>query len=378
MPKKPSLSAYELARLQRIRENQQELAKIGMGHAKITNFADKPKSPKRRRTLGGGTGRKRKAAASPAPLRRSSRQAGEVARYSGLTDEDMAKLVARSMRPTRQRSEIRVRDPPTAEQLARLASAKDWLDDFAEFLVKVPHGSNGNVISNSNQGRVMRQVQLLVSGEGVDYLHWPKDVVFRQNQPVTLEEDMLNLWEEAKKYEIQYGEDKGHGWLLAHPITKLACYQVYCIQRDEEASASSSSSSSSSSASSSSSSSSSSAVVATAAASAATKPPTPQTMGKKKKSKQPNPAKTTAAVAKAASETTRTSAARTSAAASPDNASLFKVGDHVEVKWAGKAWYPATVEKIMPNGDLDCKFAGEELGYAKASWVRGGWVKHVE
>jgi len=35
---------------------------------------------------------------------------------------------------------------------------------------------------------------------------------------------------EARDYESMYGKDKGHGWLLKHPIEKLKLFQEYYNQ----------------------------------------------------------------------------------------------------------------------------------------------------
>ena len=51
--------------------------------------------------------------------------------------------------------------------------------------------------------------------------------------PITLQTDTLTLLEDAKMWEAEYGKDLGNGWLMNHPITKLACYQVHLSQEDD-------------------------------------------------------------------------------------------------------------------------------------------------
>ena len=59
----------------------------------------------------------------------------------------------------------------------------------------------------------------------IEYRHWPEGVVFMKGVPVTIHSNALALWQDAWDFEQEHGEDKGHGWLLLHPLTKLACYQ---------------------------------------------------------------------------------------------------------------------------------------------------------
>ena len=66
-----------------------------------------------------------------------------------------------------------------------------------------------------------------MSGEGVTYAYWPDGVVFRKGEPVTMQSDISAIIEDARDYEDQYGEDRGHGWLLNHPLRKLLFYQHY-------------------------------------------------------------------------------------------------------------------------------------------------------
>jgi len=80
--------------------------------------------------------------------------------------------------------------------------------------------------SADNTRSVMRQVRLLVRGEGITYIHWAEGVVFRENEPVTLDCDLDAIRADARRYESVYGKDKSHGWLLNHPITKLINYKA--------------------------------------------------------------------------------------------------------------------------------------------------------
>ena len=68
----------------------------------------------------------------------------------------------------------------------------------------------------------------LASGEGITYKHWPPGTVFYEGRCVDLSYDFNRMALEARNYENYYGKDKGHGWLLRHPIGKLKLYQEYC------------------------------------------------------------------------------------------------------------------------------------------------------
>ena len=65
----------------------------------------------------------------------------------------------------------------------------------------------------------------LVTGVGVDYHHWPAGVVFRKGEPVTLQDDLAEIKEEAKDFEAQHGRDLGNGWLLNHPLQKMILFR---------------------------------------------------------------------------------------------------------------------------------------------------------
>jgi len=72
---------------------------------------------------------------------------------------------------------------------------------------------------------VIRQVTKLVTGVGVEYHHWPAGVVFRKGEPVTLQDDLAQIKEDAKDFEAQHGRDLGNGWLLNHPLQKMILFR---------------------------------------------------------------------------------------------------------------------------------------------------------
>ena len=156
--------------------------------------------------------------------RRSPRLKGEtiaLALTYDLSDDEGPKR--RSQSSCRKRD--RVVDDLSDEQRAALpvSSLGAFLLAFEAWME--PDGEHP--VSEQNRRSVIRQVRKLVSGEGVTYSYWPDGVVFRKDEPVTMQSDISKIIDDARDYEGQYGEDRGHGWLLKHPLRKLLFYQHY-------------------------------------------------------------------------------------------------------------------------------------------------------
>lgn len=98
-----------------------------------------------------------------------------------------------------------------------------WLPGFQQWLLEVDGVSQANMLT------VMSKTRILVSGEGMSYNHWPEGVIFNPGVEVNLSMDFDAMLDQAKAHEERYGEDKGHGWLLRHPINKLRRYQSYVV-----------------------------------------------------------------------------------------------------------------------------------------------------
>ena len=75
------------------------------------------------------------------------------------------------------------------------------------------------LLSEKNLESTMRVVLNLVSGRGVTHKNKPGET-FRKNQPVVPTEDLEKLRDDAIEW-LPSDLDKGHGWALKHPITKL-------------------------------------------------------------------------------------------------------------------------------------------------------------
>jgi hypothetical protein len=107
-------------------------------------------------------------------------------------------------------------------------------EEFSQWLKLIHRGVKGDPISQSNYRCVMNRANDLISGSGVSYKNWPADILFHEGQTVTLETDFDDLLQKAKDHEKQYGEDKGHGWVLRHPIKKLKLFKEYVEQKRHE------------------------------------------------------------------------------------------------------------------------------------------------
>ena len=155
------------------------------------------------------------------PLRRSDRVQGVKAKVRIVPDDvPVTRVLA-------QKKKKHVGNQSESSQLTeqdrqRLRLSETWLDDMTDYLTEVEK------LSPQNLRSVMRQVEKLVSGSGVTYQHWAPGVVFRCK--VTLQHDFHELHTQAADFESRHGKDRGHGWLLSHPIKKLANYQLYLIE----------------------------------------------------------------------------------------------------------------------------------------------------
>ena len=83
-----------------------------------------------------------------------------------------------------------------------------WVQDMELYLKDVEH------LSHPNYRSVMRQVEKLVTGIGITYTHWEEDVYFHRKAPISLSDDMDNLYNEALEFEIEHGRDLGNGMCI--------------------------------------------------------------------------------------------------------------------------------------------------------------------
>jgi len=253
------LSSYEKARLAQIRENKLIMANIGITSAKKAirqAEADAKKAKRANAALKRAAALKRRreeaedddsdddsdsdnedktsSSSSTFNLRRSSRKRGAPPSHGVLTTKQIAEA-HRKRPPRKKRKRIKSQQLSdlTTSQNAVLDQAHDWLIAMAIFLSTHSHGSAGKTINATNLKRVLKQLRFLASGSGITYGRWDDNIIFHPF-PIDLNTDTLTLLEDAREYELEYGKDAGNGWLLKHPITKLACYQVHLSQPDED------------------------------------------------------------------------------------------------------------------------------------------------
>ena len=253
------LSNYEKARLERIRENQLVLAEIGLNSAakairraeadakiaRRANAALKRAALKRKREEerdddddydddDDDDNKDDTTSSSSNGLRRSSRKRGAPPSHGVLTTKQIAEA-QRKRPPRKKRKKIKSQQLSelTTSQNATLDKAQDWLTAMGTFLSTHGHGSTGNSITAVNLGRTLNKLSILASGAGLTYGHWGDGVVFHPF-PIDLHTDTLTLLEDAREWSLEHGKDLGNGWLMKHPITKLACYQVHLSQPDDD------------------------------------------------------------------------------------------------------------------------------------------------
>lgn len=98
-----------------------------------------------------------------------------------------------------------------------LSKEKDWMKDMEYYFSTIEGNSESNVY------RVMSTVKKLVAGHGV--IHPQTGASFMKNKPIHLGMDFEQILNEASAYVDTNGGDRGHGWLIEHPLRKLLVYQ---------------------------------------------------------------------------------------------------------------------------------------------------------
>jgi hypothetical protein len=109
---------------------------------------------------------------------------------------------------------------------SKLQNLPEWVESMATYLITEEH------LSIPNQRSVMRQVEKLAAGVGVEYKRWGSNV-FMQGTTVDLSMDFDDIHEQAKDFEVKHGKDLGNGWAIRHPIKKLANFQRYCLEEEK-------------------------------------------------------------------------------------------------------------------------------------------------
>ena len=252
------LSEYERLRQERIRKNEAYLASLGLL---------KPLKPVNKRP--NATPTKKKPTMPPAVERRSKRLKTRQQPPSEKKGEE--DLIMLSYRETDDRTLRAVKQSQPEEEVVEIANRnndddddsdrptrrsrpiaisihdsmvltedekqvlshidQNYLDKFREFLV------HHDKISVQNERNVMRQVTKLAHGEGIRYespkYGWPEGCYFLKGTKVTPLSDLVDLLQQAVDAENRWGQDRGNGWLLRHPLKKLLLFQQFCLQHPD-------------------------------------------------------------------------------------------------------------------------------------------------
>ena len=177
-------SQYEIERDERIKRNEAFMLSIGIDpHGGGYMKQNKKKAPPKPRLP-----RKK---VPESERRRSSRLQGGTAEPERLTYDEWSD----DERPRRSRGSggRRARKNRLVDLSEEQRAALDDfdMDDFEAWME--PDGEHP--ISDDNRRQVIRQVTKLVSGEGVHYASpaygWPDDVIFRKDEPVTMQSDAV-------------------------------------------------------------------------------------------------------------------------------------------------------------------------------------------
>ena len=238
----PSLSAYELQRLQNIKDNQLKLQALGLEAVakEVREMVSTPEKASIDPAVRAARIQERAArlVEAQANRRASSRLTGERAapvryadEYDAAAEAEEAALYRRSRKRARAAGGGRgsrgggANDAALGpEERAALAEAYEeaegWLEEMRRFFT--------DKLSEANLRNVMKQATALATGAGIP--HTRKSNWFRRGEPVTLDEDLVELRAAANKFLLPE-DDPGHGWRLDHPIGKMGIFQAYLHAR---------------------------------------------------------------------------------------------------------------------------------------------------
>ncbi|GAX13674.1 hypothetical protein FisN_14Lh310 [Fistulifera solaris] len=191
-------NTYEEKRAANIRYNQEHLKAKGLDQVSFALLKKKAVLPRKRSVV------KEK---SPVVVRRSTRQSKTPEPFQMLNDDDDHRNVDHdiSRAKTKKRRIVHNTTALTAEQRQQLRQEVAWMDDLEDYL------HTQEQLSTQNLKSVMRQVEKLVSGEGITYSQWDEGVYFAKNSRVQLSDDFDALYEQAVQFEDEYGRDRGNG-----------------------------------------------------------------------------------------------------------------------------------------------------------------------
>ena len=113
----------------------------------------------------------------------------------------------------------------TCAMLALESASGEWIGGMRRYLAAR--------VSDANLRSVMRVVERLASGQGVDSGGLrTRTPTFRKGQPVSMATDFAALRAEANVW-LRPEDDPGHGWRLDHPLGKLALFQAHLLEKQK-------------------------------------------------------------------------------------------------------------------------------------------------
>ncbi len=220
----------EKVRLKR-KKNQERIEALGLANI----------SRRQQRSHSIRTPVQKKRAISPSrstPPRRSARVSKDPVKFEALdARSDYDKLLLQKRIEIRskegnksRRSSLKKRKFDLGKQISasqrkllKSLPMEDWVEDMEHyFLVE-----EGN--SKSNVQRVISVVRKLVEGDGVR--HPQTQEFFLRNSTIHLGMDFRKMLDDASEWVYSNGGDRGHGWMIEHPVKKIWVYQQARSQR---------------------------------------------------------------------------------------------------------------------------------------------------
>ncbi|KAL3911381.1 MAG: hypothetical protein SGARI_001673 [Bacillariaceae sp.] len=107
------------------------------------------------------------------------------------------------------------KEPLSDAQRQKLAGIKLDLQKFTDYLYEVEG------ITTANVNIVVRQVTKLHEGQGIEYKHWKRGVIFRPGYVLRLDDDFLAMRDEAVAFQKKHG---------SHPVRKVENYQKHLLE----------------------------------------------------------------------------------------------------------------------------------------------------
>ena len=243
------LSAYELERLANIARNERILESLGVATAAASLCTGASRAPKVSLTPEQKARRAQERAERLAEAQANKRTSSRLAEggsstakpvryaeeYAALDDAEQVRVPLRIKRKAKgggfgrgrggraaEGAESGLSEEERAAVAAAYAEAEGWLSHMRRYFT--------DKLSEANLRNVMKQATALATGEGIPHTRYNR--WFRKGEPVTLDEDLVQLRADANRFLLPE-DDPGHGWRLDHPIGKMAIFQAHLAERQK-------------------------------------------------------------------------------------------------------------------------------------------------